>query len=72
MKRQANSAPIQMYEGAWYALRNPDLTECCDCGLVHNTEYKIDGMRIFWKAKVDKRATTAARKRHGIKITKAN
>lgn len=59
-----------MYEGVWYAIRNPDMTECCSCGLVHNTEFKLDGMRIFWRSKVDKRATNKARKLHGITVIK--
>lgn len=68
--RRKKQRPIQMYEGVWYAFRNPDLTECCDCGLVHNTEFKVDGTHMLWRAKVDKRATNRARKRDGITVTK--
>lgn len=62
--------PIQMKEDTWYRLDSPEISECCDCGLVHHTEYKIEKGRLLWRAVTDVRATIAARKRLGIKITK--
>ena len=62
--------PIQMEEGKWYRLDSPEITECCDCGLTHHTEYMFEKGRMLWRGKVDVKATRAARKRLGIKIVK--
>lgn len=59
---------IQMYEGSWYRLDSPEITECCDCGLVHHTEYMFKNGRMFWRSAADPKATQAARKRLEIKI----
>jgi hypothetical protein len=61
---------IQMHEGTWYALESPQIDECCDCGLVHHTEFMLEKGRLFWRAAVDKKATAAARERDNIKVTK--
>ena len=63
--------PIPTEEGKWYTLRTPEITECCDCGMVHHTEYMLENGRLYWRSKVDDKATKAARKRLGIKIGKA-
>lgn len=60
-----------MEPGKWYRLDSPELTECCGCSLVHSTEYRFEGGRMFWRSKVDKRATTAKRKENGITIVKS-
>ncbi len=60
--------PIQMYEGRWYRLDSPEITECCHCGCVHHTEYSFDNGRLLWRSQIDPKATRAARKRLGIKI----
>ena len=59
-----------MEEGKWYRLDSPEITECCDCGLTHHTEYMFEKGRMLWRGKVDVKATRAARKRLGIKIVK--
>jgi hypothetical protein len=61
---------IQMYEDTWYRMDSPGVEECCDCGLVHHVEWKIHNGTIFWRARVNRRATNAARKRDGIKVVK--
>ena len=61
---------IQMVENTWYKLDSPEVTECCDCGLVHHTEYMMENGRMFWRSVVDKKATAAARKAAGIKVIK--
>lgn len=66
------TASIQMEPNKWYRLSSPEAEECCDCGLVHVTEYQLYKGMLMFKSRTDKRATAAARKRHGIKITKAN
>jgi hypothetical protein len=62
---------IQMEPRKWYKLDSPEVTECCDCGLVHETEFMLQGGRIFWRSITNAKATEAARKKHGIKITRA-
>lgn len=59
---------IQMYEDTWYRMDNPGVEECCDCGLIHHVEFKLVRGTLFWRARVDRRATTAARKRSGIRV----
>ena len=61
---------IQMEPGKWYRLNSPEITECCDCSLIHVTEYMIEDGRLFWRSKVDRRATRLKRKENGIKIVK--
>jgi len=61
---------IQMQENVWYRLDSPDITECCDCGLVHHTEYMFEKGRMFWRAMVNQKATRTARQKQGIKIVK--
>ncbi len=61
--------PIQVVSGRWYAAgHGPPLTEeCCDCGLVHKTEYRFElknGKVLLWvRWTVDDKATAAARRR---------
>lgn len=58
----------QIEPGKWYALDSPETTECCDCGLVHSTEYQIYKGRLMFRTRVNRRATNAARKRVGITV----
>jgi hypothetical protein len=54
----------QMKAGTWYALQHDiEVTECCSCGLVHETEYKLERGRIWWRSRVNSQATTAARRK---------
>ncbi len=61
--------PIQIKSGKWYAAgHGPPLTEeCCDCGLVHRTEFKLElvngQIRVWCRWIVDDKETRAARKR---------
>ena len=61
---------IQTEPNKWYRLDSPEITECCDCGLVHHTEYMFEKGRMFWRSKVDTKATLAAREAHGIFVTR--
>lgn len=61
--------PIQITSGRWYAAgHGPPLTEeCCDCGLVHLVEYKMDlkngKLNIWVRWTVDEKETRKARRR---------
>lgn len=35
---------------------------CCDCSLVHQFQFKIDGKNVMYRAKRDNRATAASRR----------
>lgn len=61
---------IQMEPGKWYRLDSPEMTECCDCSLIHVTEYKFENGRMLWRAKVDRKTTNIKRRENGIKLTK--
>lgn len=63
---------MQIKAKTWYRLGSPEAEECCDCGLVHVTEYTLYNGMLMFRTRRDERATTAARKRHGIKISKKN
>lgn len=66
-----SSTYIQAREGVWYAVQyDIELTECCACGLVHRTYWKVEKGRIYWRAVVDHRLTKKAREREGVVITK--
>lgn len=57
----------QMREGTWYALQHDiEVTECCDCGMVHETHYKLERGRIWWRSKVNHQATAAARAKRAL------
>ncbi len=66
MARRRSAPPVQIIDGKWYALGGYDRSICCDCGLVHRLDYKLEKGRVFERVKVDSRATRAERKRHGI------
>lgn len=70
IKLGAVDGHIQMEPGKWYRLDSPEISECCDCGLVHHTEYMFEKGRMFWRSRVDPKATAASRKLHGIKVVK--
>ncbi len=69
----AKQADAQVIEGEWY---EPTLTEhfeeCCHCGLTHKMQYRVlnkagdvlTGVRIELRCWVDKRRTSAARRKH--------
>ena len=67
-KRKAE--PTQIHDGLWYAVAHgepPYTEECCDCGLVHIQEWKVENARIYFRYRRNEKATKAARKRRGIK-----
>jgi hypothetical protein len=54
----------QLFEGDWVpVLKRGHKHACCDCGLTHRFQFRIDaGGGIEIKAKVDRRATAAIRR----------
>ena len=52
---------IQVYDGRWYRLGNVELHECCDCGLVHRVDHRLERGMIFERWRVDRLETRRAR-----------
>ena len=48
---------IQIEPDKWYRVNSPEVTECCDCSLVHVTEYMLSNGTLFFRTKVNRRAT---------------
>lgn len=61
---------VQVQEGRWYALGAFDHDECCDCSLIHKTEYRLDKGRLFFRTWRDDAATKRARRALGITVTR--
>ena len=62
----------QIYDGNWFMPARKGSTACCDCGLVHDEEYRLvkagRGKAILMKMVRNKKATAARRRSMGIKI----
>jgi len=58
---------IQLHGGEWVDVTEGQLIVCCDCGLVHNTEYVILDGRILKRAFRDKKKTAYRRMRKDVK-----
>jgi hypothetical protein len=69
MARPKREYVVQMYDDAFY-LDKFTKHECCHCALVHDTEYKVEGGKIFTRWKVNDKETKAQRKKYGIKVTR--
>jgi hypothetical protein len=60
----------------WYAVAfgtKPFREECCDCGLVHTIDYKVEGGQFWVRYQRDEPATRRARQRmvkQGAKMPK--
>lgn len=59
---------VQVWSGSWYSVGTFVQDICCDCGLVHDTEFKVENGRIMFRHVVNRRATDAERAKHGITI----
>ncbi len=60
---------IQRHDGEWVDVTDGQLLACCDCGLVHETEYAVLGNRILKRAFRDRRSTADRRKRTDVKAS---
>ena len=59
---------VQIIDGAWYTISGFDRDICCDCGLTHDTEFKLENGRIMFRTKVNQRETIKHREEYGIKV----
>jgi hypothetical protein len=70
-RRARASKPIQIEEGKWYVLENPETTICCDCCLAHVTEYKLDkNMRLIFRTRRDDKRTAELRAEAHVIVTR--
>ena len=61
-KKSYEPPAIQLWDGSWYKIDDGYWHECCDCGLVHDVDYKLENGIIFMRWHVNKRQTKSARK----------
>jgi hypothetical protein len=74
-KQKKYPVPTQIIDGNWYAIafgEKPFQEECCDCGLVHITNFKVENGKFWVQYIVDKRATKTARARRARKGAKGS
>ena len=67
-RKRPQHKTVQIVDSVWYALGGYDSQICCDCGLVHKLEHKLEKGRIYERVMVDAKATAAERKEHGITV----
>ncbi len=60
---------IQRYDGEWVDVTDGQFLACCNCGLVHKTEYVILDGRILKRATRDRRETAYRRMRKDVKAS---
>lgn len=54
---------IQLVDGEWQPLGPNRVHYCCDCGLAHNLQFKLEGGVIYEKWTRNKKETVKARKK---------
>ncbi len=60
-------------DNEWQPVNPKMRVMCCDCGLVHDYEYKIGkGERVFIRSNRNNRATAAARRHQKIILKHSN
>lgn len=58
------SGYLQIVEGEWIEpVKTGFVHQCCDCALVHVTDYAIESGRVQFKLRIDRRRTAAARRK---------
>jgi transcription initiation factor TFIIIB Brf1 subunit/transcription initiation factor TFIIB len=70
MPRKVKYTPVQIAEGKWYRIRGYTHHECCDCGLVHKEQYRMNDGHVEWRAMRDDAQTAKRRKELGIKVSR--
>jgi hypothetical protein len=56
---------VQVVSGKWYAIASggkPYEEQCCDCGLVHDIQYKVENGRIWQRWDGNEEKSRLARK----------
>jgi hypothetical protein len=66
MAKRKEPPQILLDPEKWYAIafgKKPFREECCDCGLVHEIDYKLENGVFYARYKRDEPATRMARRR---------
>jgi hypothetical protein len=59
----------QVVEGEWIEPRMTGYKMgCCDCGLVHEIDFKINNGRVLIRARRNNRSTALMRRKNGITV----
>ncbi len=67
LDRSGMSKYKDIKDNEWHPVHAEMRVMCCDCGLVHDYEYKIDeDERVFIRSNRNNRATATARRRQKI------
>ena len=62
--RRRDGGYYHVTDNEWIApARRGFVQQCCDCGLVHVTDYTIEDERPIFRTRVDRRLTAAARRK---------
>jgi hypothetical protein len=69
MSRKKPYTPIQIEEGKWYRVKGYTHSQCCDCGLVHKEEFKLENGELFFRTTRDEKETAAQRAKLGLAIS---
>ena len=68
-KKPVKTEYKQIIEGEWFKrLRRDNREQCCDCGLIHIINYRIQKGHIEMQVFRDDRATAQVRRYNGIKV----
>ena len=69
MRARSSYRPVQIADGSWYRVKGYTHSQCCDCGLVHAEEFKIENGELFFRTQRDDKETAKQRAALGIRIT---
>lgn len=61
---------VQIYDGSWYLLGSYVRDVCCDCGMVHDAQFKVEDGKIMFRYTVNAAETAKHRAEQGIKIVR--
>ena len=71
MARGVKDEYQQLWDGSWYLLDDSYSHQCCDCGLVHSVDFKLENGRLFQRWSVDTKETRKARRGVKNQVTSA-
>lgn len=57
----------QIWSGVWWTFDKPFLLSCCDCGLVHDMDIRLEAGNI--EIKMDENKKETAKRRRRLKLT---
>jgi hypothetical protein len=62
-KKTSSKGYRQVYDGEWISVPKRGFKEqCCSCGLVHKTDFRVVDGVVQFRCVVDNRATAAVRR----------